>query len=361
MSIFDNISDLFGGKKVNKVLGVDIGSSSIKLVQLSLKKGVAVLDTFGEISLSVYGGKEVGKAVRLPDEKVSEALKDLIKEAQVDTNFAAFAIPLKSTLMFNLKLPKTIEKSKLEEVVKIEARKYIPVPITEVQLDWSVLPAVSRAEKNSENYEILVVAIHKETLNRYASIASTVGLQLSFLEVETFSTIRSVIKYERNTTAIVDIGSSVTKFYIVEHGIIKKSHIINIGSAKMLAQFRGGGDAPASLNGEVNGQAARMLRETMADITDIPVDLGRILGEVRKAILAFQKNTRRDISDVVFTGGGSLFHNILPFVSKKLSANVTTADPFSKVSNPVFLDEPLKEAGPEFSVAVGIALRGLRM
>ncbi|MCK5588692.1 MAG: hypothetical protein KAI16_00060, partial [Candidatus Pacebacteria bacterium] len=67
-----------------------------------------------------------------------------------------------------------------------------------------------------------------------------------------------------------------------------------------------------------------------------------------------------DITDVVFTGGGSLFKDILFFVSKKLSANVSNADPFSKVSNPAFLDAALKEAGPEFSVAVGVALRGLK-
>jgi Tfp pilus assembly PilM family ATPase len=135
MSFFDNITKVFASKGENKVLGIDIGSSSIKVVQLSLKKGVAVLDTFGEISLSVYGGKSIGRPVNLSIEKTAEALKDLMNEAQVDANKAAFAIPLKSTLMFNLKLPKTIEKEKLDSVVRVESRKYIPVPISEVQLD----------------------------------------------------------------------------------------------------------------------------------------------------------------------------------------------------------------------------------
>ena len=135
MSFFDNITKIFESKKNNKVLGIDIGSSSIKVVQLSLKKGVAVLDTFGEISLSVYGNKEIGNPVNLSIEKTAEALQDLIKEAQVDANSAAFAIPLKSTLMFNLKLPKSIAKDKLDSVVRVESRKYIPVPIAEVQLD----------------------------------------------------------------------------------------------------------------------------------------------------------------------------------------------------------------------------------
>ncbi len=359
MSIFDKITNLLGGTKITKVLGIDIGSSSIKIVQLSLKKGIAVLDTFGEISLSVYAGKPIGTSVLLPQEKLVEALKDLMKEAQVNATNVAIAIPLKSTLMFNLKLPKTIDKSKLAEVVKLEARKYIPVAISEVQLDWSIVPAFDKESKNSGFYEILVVAIHKETINNYISIAKTLDLKLLFLEVETFSTIRSVIKYEKNTTAIVDIGSSITKFYIIEQGIIKKSNIINIGSEKILSRFRGN-DKVTNQNGHINGEATKLLRESINDIREIPMDLNRILEEVKKTILTFQKDTGRNISDVVFTGGGALFEGILPFVSEKLSANVTTADPFSKVSNPVFLDEPLREAGPEFAVAVGIALRGLR-
>jgi len=359
MSIFDNITKIFGNKAGNKVLGIDIGSSSIKIVQLSLKKGVVMLDTFGEISLSIYGGKEIGQSVSLDATKIAEALKDLMEAAQTNTAKAAFAIPLKSTLMFNLKLPKKIEKNKLDDIVRIEARKYIPVPISEVQLDWSVLPSLSEEDKNSENYNILVVAIHKETLNKYSEIASINGLETMFREVETFSTIRSVVKYEKNTTAIVDIGSSVTKFYIIQKGIISKSNIINIGFSKILSRFRGKEKVATDKN-EVNGEAARMLRESILDISDIPIDLTRIIEEVKKAIISFQKEHHKDITDIVFTGGGSLFKDILPYVSKKLSAKVYNADPFSKVVNPAFLDDALREAGPEFSVAVGIALRGLK-
>ena len=135
MSFFDNITKMFNKKESDKVLGIDIGSSSIKLVQLSRKKGIAVLDTFGEISLSIYSGKKIGQPVSLSTDKLTEALSDVIKESQASANDAAFAIPLKSTLMFNLKIPRTVEKVKLGDMIKIEARKYIPVPITEVQMD----------------------------------------------------------------------------------------------------------------------------------------------------------------------------------------------------------------------------------
>lgn len=365
MSFLDNLTNLFGNKsEAEKILGVDIGSSSIKIVQLSLKKGVAVLDTFGEISLAVYANKEIGKPVSLDEDTYVNALKDLMKESQVDATSACFAIPLKSTLMFNLKLPKTINKDKLDEVVVVEARKYIPVPVSEVQLDWSIIPTISKKQQEEHDYyDILVVAIHKETINKYSNIATNASLKLKFLEIETFSTIRSVIRHERNTTAIVDIGSSMTKFYIVESGIIKKSNIINIGYTKALKESNATPNNPEekiSVQNGVSENSVKLLRETIVDGNSIPLDIQRIVGRVKKSILEYQKETKSDVSEVVFTGGGSLFDHIIGYVEKELAVVAVKSDPFSKVKSPVFLDDALKEAGPEFAVAVGIALRGLK-
>ncbi len=362
MSFLNNIikksKSFLDFKKTKKVLGIDIGSSSIKIVQLSLNKGVAVLDTFGEISLSIYANKEIGTIVALPDETIMKALKDLIKETQADANIACISIPLKSALMFNLKIPKIIERSKLDEVIKIEARKYIPVPIQEVQLDWSILPNVSK-QKEEKHYDIVIVAVHKDTLNKYMFILSELRLEVKFMEIETFSTIRAVIKHEKNTTAIIDIGPAITKFYIVENGIVKKSHIINIGFSKTLSHFNNENKSINSKKG-INDRAMSLFREEITDIKNIPIDLTRITQEIKKVILNYQKKTGSNVSEAVITGGGVLFKNIIPHLSEELTLNVTIADPFQKVLNPVYLDEPLKEAGPEFAVAVGLALRGLR-
>jgi type IV pilus assembly protein PilM len=98
----------------------------------------------------------------------------------------------------------------------------------------------------------------------------------------------------------------------------------------------------------------------MIEGKNIPIDLIRIISQVKKAVIQYQKKNNKDIPEVVVTGGGSLLKNLIPYVKKELAAEIIEADPFSKVSNPVFLDGPLKEAGPEFSVAVGVALRGLK-
>ena len=77
------LGNFFGGKKEESVLGVDIGTSSLKVVQLRKEKGQAVLETYGELSLGPYGGMEVGQATNLSAEQITETLKDLLREAQV--------------------------------------------------------------------------------------------------------------------------------------------------------------------------------------------------------------------------------------------------------------------------------------
>lgn len=368
------MKNIFGGKKNDTFLGVDIGSSSIKVVQLSKQKGVVSLDTFGEIALGPYAQKEIGQAVKLEPPRLAEALNDLLKESQADSKVAGLSIPLKSSLVFNMKMPKTDEKQ-LDEMVRLEARRYIPVPISEVSLDWSIIPDDEHEEEEDETsvtdlatpgkkqdlrefVNILVVAIHKETLDQYKEVATIAGLELEFLEIETFSTIRSVVDRDKEAMVILDIGASVTKLLIVEYGIIQKSHIIGVGSQNMLQTLETQRKLSMVKQDPHIGQNVA-LQEAMSQSNTTPVDLDRILTETKKVVLEYQKEHKRNIEQVVMTGGGSVLSGILPHISKSLESEVVLAHPFEKTKTPAFLDNTLRDAGPEFAVAIGLALRGL--
>jgi len=139
MALFSKIFG--GGTEETSVLGVDIGSSAIKIVQIKKKHGQAVLETYGELALGPYGGHGIGQAVVLPTEKIAEAVSDLLKEKEVNitTRKCGLSIPFTSSLMSLVEMPKVSDKQ-LGVMIPIEARKYIPVPISEVMLDWSVIP-----------------------------------------------------------------------------------------------------------------------------------------------------------------------------------------------------------------------------
>src|SRR3989338_7510072 len=239
----------FFGNREPRALGIDIGSSAIKVVQLKKKNGQAILETYGELALGPYGGLSVGQAVQLPTDKISAALADLMKEKEVNvtTKSSGLSIPFSSSLMAVIEMPEVAQKE-LAIMVPIEARKYIPVPISEVMLDWSVIPRSDvRVESVAEELpqegggfaapaaampkiDVLMVAIHKETIARFQEIVSSAGLDAGFFEIEIFATSRAVMDEGLRPVMIMDMGAATTKLYIIERGIVRASHTINRGS-----------------------------------------------------------------------------------------------------------------------------------
>ena len=173
----DALAGMFPKKGSGSVLGIDVSSSTIKVVQIRRKRGQAVLETYGELALGPYAGIEAGKATALPPEKMAEALSDLMKEAKVTTKDCGVAIPLSSSLINVIKMPDLGEK-RLQEVIPLEMRKFIPVSIQEVLLDWRVIPRVTKGDNKpnpKEKVDVLVVAIHKETIKNYQEILKMQG------------------------------------------------------------------------------------------------------------------------------------------------------------------------------------------
>lgn len=357
------------------VLGIDIGASSAKMVQLRASRGSAVLETYGEIALGPYGGVEVGKSTKLPVEKVAEALNDLMREANITASNAGVSIPFASSLVSVLEMPK-VNQEQLKRMIPIEARKYIPVPVSEVLLDWFVIPedehddAFDRVEEETmmqkRGREVLLVAIHNETLRNYQSIVQTAGIHVSFFEIEIFSSIRSSLGHGVVPVVMVDIGAATTKIYVVERGIVRMSHLVNIGSQQMtetLARSMNwsfekaermkrewGLNEQASLSGDENEQLRAALLSTLT----------RLFSDVNRVLLSYGKRYNKNVSHVVFTGGGASLPGLAHVANESLNAEVEMANPFSKVEAPAFLDDVLGEIGPGFAVALGVALRKLK-
>ena len=361
MAIF---SSLF--KKDVSVLGIDIGSSAVKVVQIKKKRGKAVLETYGELALGPYAGIEVGRAVALPPEKRIEAIVDILREAKTTTTACGVALPLSSSLIAFITIPPVDEKQ-VGDVVAIEARKYIPVPLNEVLLDYSIIPREeayvtedenTKAEKDGR--DVLVVAIHNDYISEYQSVMSGSGLQPSFYEIEIFSSIRAVVDRGVNTTMIVDVGARTTKLFIVERGILRSSHIINKGSqditlalSKALSISVAEAESMKRVYGLKGGPEYKELTEI------ITVNLDYMFYEANAALLAYQKKYSKNVSKIILTGGGVLLKGFTDLAKISFQTEIVYADPFGKLETPAFLNNEFAQAGPEFAVAIGIALRKL--
>ena len=234
MSILDGLKDalsgIFGTHKDNTAVGIDIGTSSIKVVALKREDGRAVLDTYGALALGQYGeGGIIGQVTNLDAETLATALKDVLKETAITSTNVVLGIPSASCIIFIIQLPAQIEDRDLPTVIPGEAKKFIPIPLTDVSLDWYVIPrredsgVESRvlSESGGEaKISVLVVATLNETLVKYTEVLQKTQLPLDTLEIEAFSNIRSVMTRELFPVLIIDIGASKTKLTIVEHGIV---------------------------------------------------------------------------------------------------------------------------------------------
>lgn len=371
----------FFNQATPSALGIDIGSSAIKIVQIKKKNGQAVLETYGELALGPYASLGIGQAVALSPDKIAQALTDLMKEKEVNitTRKCGISIPFASSLMSVIEMPEVSSKQ-LSVMVPLEARKYVPVPISEVMLDWSVVPKSEVRIEDSQEFataeesssfdagtkslatlpriDVLIVAIHNETIARYQEIAAKANLEVGFLEIEIFSTMRAVLDETLRPVMIMDMGAASTKLYVVERGIIRSSHTVNRGSQDITATI-------SKSLGMTPGRAEIIKREVGAmgpdkNLTDIIVlVLDYIFAEVNNTILAFEKKHNKTISKVVLVGGGSALKGLSELAKNNFKTEVVSADPFGKLSTPAFLANILKETGPEFAVAIGLALRRL--
>ena len=354
MSFF---SDLFA-KKEKSVLGVDIGTSSLKVVQLRKEKGQAILETYGELALGPYSGGEVGQATSLSAEQITETLKDLLREAKVTTTSCGVSIPFARSLLTLVELPYRSNPKEQKTVIELEARKYIPIPLSEVQLDWFIVPEVNPSENagTREKIIVLLVAVHNDELSLLQKVVAGAGLSASFYEIEIFSTIRAAVEDPVKPVMVLDVGAASTKTYVIEHGVVALSHSISIGSQDITRAIA------VSSNVSIAQAETLKKKEGLGDsgaLGSPELVFSRIFAEVRRVLIQYEMAHKKSVTSIIFTGGGGITKELDAYAKKVFSIDVRVADPFAKTEAPAFMRSVLEEIGPEFAVAVGLALRKL--
>ncbi|MEK7613634.1 MAG: type IV pilus assembly protein PilM [Patescibacteria group bacterium] len=356
----ESFVDSFQKKDGESVVGIDIGTSSIKIVQLAEKKGTAVLETYGEIALGPYGDAEVGQAVNPPPEKVAEALTDVMREANVTSRVGGIAVPLSASLISLITLP-TKDEQDLAAMIPIEARKYIPVPVGEVTLDWFVIPeaeseflSAAGRTKTPNSTDVLLVAIHNATLTRLDTITKATAITPRFYEIEAFSMGRAAYEHDTAPTMVIDLGASSTRVYVIEFGIIDISHTITKGGQDLthaLARSQSLTFSEAETIKRTKGISNQELGQTSLEF---------IFSEARRIFLNYQRKEGKAIAKVVFVGGGAQLSGIDTIAKNYFDAPIVFSSAFDRVLAPAFIADVLRSAGPSFATAVGLALRALK-
>jgi cell division ATPase FtsA len=159
---------------------------------------------------------------------------------------------------------------------------------------------------------------------------------------------------------VLDMGAASTKLYLVEHGIVKDSHIINRGAQDITLALASTLNIPVANAEELKRTVGLSPMPEHKQVSEsISIVLGSIFAEANRVMVSFEKKTNRTISKVVLTGGGAVLHGFTDAARVHFKTDVAAAAPFEKVVAPAFLNDILKTIGSEFAVAVGIAMREL--
>lgn len=352
--IFSGLSEKTASGPLSTV-GIDIGGSTVKVVELEETPKAVTLRTYGELQLGPYEGKPLGEVVTLNEQHRIEAVTDVLREAGVSSRHGTLAMPLSASFLTVISLPSTINPGEdLATRVPVEARKYVPLPLTDVTLDWNELPSLG---DKAAPQEVMIAAVENRALEEYRSLLTAISMTAEPSEIEAFSLLRSIWRENDTTMALIDIGARAAKLYIARDGILERLHRVGQGGQEITRRLATELKVPFE---DAENQKRSYDRSTPAGAQIYKVTatvLENPLAEFRRLIEQYEARVGSPIGRIVLGGGVAATPYFAEFAQDRLGRQLDIANPFAKVAYPAFLEDTLKSIGPSFGVALGAALR----
>lgn len=357
--------------KDKSVLGIDIGTLSVKLVQLKKDGNIFKLENYAELIVNDYL-EQPDKAIqsstlKMQDSQVAGLLKTLINTSKITAKKAVFSIPLFSSFVTLVEMPK-MTMDEIANAISFEARQYVPVPINEVVLDWSVVGSVSNeAEKmklldidkkeGGEKLQVLLVAVPKEVVEKYHRIARFANLELIGLEVESFALAKSLVQKDPRPICILDIGARSSNISIVENGYVKLTHNIDTSGSDLTKALANSLNVSIARAESLKREQGLKLGEIERDVYNVLVSmLDVILNEVEKYIALYSKKTNKNIEKIILSGGSSNLSGLDKYIFDRLKIKVEFANPFKNIQYSPVLNPIIKEISPIFAISIGLVM-----
>ena len=346
---------LFGSKS-SSVVGVDIGSHSIKVVELSgsatkprvLAWGVAPIpaDAFSE------------NAIAKPEE-IADVLNSLIVKAGIKSTDVAVSISSSHAITKVLGMPADISELELEEQVSIEALHFIPYPIDEVNLDFQVL---GKSQSNDQENDVLLVACRRTIVDSYIDLIESTGLNLKYVDIDTYA-IERVFRSQAGLSssanapvAIFDVGTSSSHLMVVDSERVIYSRHQNFGALQLVKLIR-------KEYGVSVDEANEILNSTQPPGDFVPAVqepfVEMLHQEVGRALQFFYSSSSySDIDSVVLCGACCGLDGLAEDLEVKLRAKVSVINPVASAAVQTNR-EGIKRMASSLSVAYGLSLRGI--
>jgi type IV pilus assembly protein PilM len=379
-------------------LGVDIGTTSIKIVELKNESGRPRLMSYGYVEEPV---DIIHDSSEKTIEKASKIILKIIKESKMESKKIVASLPSFSVFSSTLSLPQMNSKD-LPQAIYWQAKKFVPLAIEDMTLDWKILSNKKQKnkseikieknkinsseksdfkkdenkkmegisnlsdnkEKNIENkpkkandIKVLIAAAPKKLVMRYIDVFKRAELEVLSLETENFAMERSLVGGEKNPIMIVDIGSSTTDISVVEQGMPLLNRSVDVGGKTITKTIMN------SLN--VNEKRAEQFKRDIGfskENNSLPKVIENIINPIINEIkysfdLYASHGSNKKIEKIILSGGSAFLPQLDSYLENLLKIKVYIGDPWSRIVYPLELKPVLKELAPRFGVSVGLAMR----
>ncbi len=343
------------GKKEH-LIGLDIGSGSIKAAEIVETKHGGTLKNFGIIDIA-HGAIEEG-TINNP-ETVAESLQQLFKSSGFNENNVAVSIGGYSVIVKKI-VVQTMAEEQLQETIHFEAEQYIPFDISDVNLDFQIL---GESESNPNQMNVFLVAAKKEMLDDYINLMNLAGLNPCIIDVESFAlqnSFEASYDAQNQDVALIDIGASKTSLNILKNAASVFMRDVSLGCGQINQKIM-------SLI-ECSFEEAEQLKYGNTPDKLSPDDLKGIVSsvvadwctEIRRALDFFYSTYPDDqIKRIILSGGGANIAEFRKLLATEASTEVEVFNPFQNfhIENKKLDDAFIKQVAPQAAICMGLAMR----
>ncbi len=345
---------LFGPK--NEVVGLDIGSRSIKVAEVKETKKGWTLKKFGTIDIDP-GAIEEG-VIKDP-QAVAEAIRQVFQNYNIKQKNVAISIGGYSVIVKNITV-QNMPEEQLYESINFEAEQYIPFDINDVNLDFQIL---GETENNPNQMNVLLVAAKKEMVNEYINLIDAADLNLCIIDIDAFA-LQNIFEFNygvlEENIALIDVGASKTSVNILKNNISVFLRDVSLGCNQIYQRI-------SSVAGCTMTEAEKiMLSEKPEKLSSeelreiVSSSISDWCDEIRRALDFFYSTNPDDrITRIFLSGGASHIKDFRELLAMQSSAEVNMINPFEAltVSSDQFDDVYLKQIAPQAAISLGLATR----
>lgn len=346
--------------KTKHMLGIDIGSSSVKVLEISGDSSAFIVHGYGT---EILPEKSIEGNTIKDVEAVAAAIRRVVSRGRYPTKFVALAVPDSSVISKIVQINEGLSDLEMEELVVVEADKYIPYPIDEINIDFEV---IGPSPKNAAMLDVLIVASRAENVSSRVEVTTLAGLEARIVDVESFAVERTVAllanelpaQGQDKIIAVLDIGAVYTHLFVLDGMKIIFSREEEFGSRMLIESTAQRFEM--TIEQAINLHEEGHFPDDYKEAVLLPFQ-DMMFTQIKRTLQFFYSTSQHSFVDhILLAGKVARQEGLAEMLQEQLGVVTTVINPFTQMTlDPSVDKDKLYQDAPSLLVACGLALREL--